>query len=150
MLTMLDDKDSKILAMLVEDGRRPVVEIARETGLPRATAQERLQRLVRTGVVRKFTVMPDYSKLGKEVLAYVLVSFSREGNVSQRMLAEEIARIPEVYEIALISGEWDMMLKVRGSSVQEIGWLVIDRLRMMKGIEKTQTCLSFQTIKEIP
>jgi Lrp/AsnC family transcriptional regulator, regulator for asnA, asnC and gidA len=150
MLTMLDDKDSKILAMLVRDGRRPVVEIARETGLPRATAQERLKRLVRTGVVKKFTVMPDYSKLGKEVLAYVLVSFSREGNISQRTLAEEMAKMPEVYEIALISGEWDMMLKVRGSSVQEIGRLVVDRLRMMKGIEKTQTCLSFQTIKEIP
>jgi len=48
----------------------------------------------------------------------------------------------------VISGEWDMLLKVRANSVEEIGKLVVDKLRAMKGIEKTETCVSFQTIKE--
>ena len=48
----------------------------------------------------------------------------------------------------VISGEWDIMLKVRAGSVEEIGTLVVDKLRMMKGIEKTQTCVAFQTVKE--
>jgi DNA-binding Lrp family transcriptional regulator len=69
-------------------------------------------------------------------------------NVSQRSLAEDITKIPEVYEVSVISGDWDILLKVRTSSVEEIGKLVIDRLRSMKGVEETQTCASFQTIKE--
>jgi len=48
----------------------------------------------------------------------------------------------------VISGEWDILLKVRAGSVEEIGALVVDRLRAMKGIEKTETCVAFQTIKE--
>ncbi len=69
-------------------------------------------------------------------------------NVSQQSLAEQMSRIPGVYEVIVISGEWDIALKVRAGSVEEIGTLVVDKLRMMKGIEKTQTCVAFQTIKE--
>ena len=45
-------------------------------------------------------------------------------------------------------GEWDILLKVRASTLEEIGNLVVDRLRSMSGVEKTETCVSFQTIKE--
>ena len=127
---------------------KSVVVISNELGIPRATVQERLGKMVRSGAIKKFAAIPDYSKIGKGVTAYILVSFSATGNVSQRSLAETITKIPGVYEVSLISGEWDILLKVRASSVEEIGMLVIDKLRMMKGIEKTQTCVSFQTIKE--
>jgi DNA-binding Lrp family transcriptional regulator len=145
---MLDDKDRKILLQLAVDGRKPVVEISNELGMPRATVQERIRKMTERGVIKRFTVIPDYGKIGKEVTAFILVGFSGDSNLSQRSLANEIAKIPEVYEISLISGEWDIILKVRAGSVSEIGTLVIDKLRMMRGIQKTQTCVCFQTIKE--
>lgn len=145
---MLDKKDEKILGELLDDGRRSVVEIADELGLPRATVQERLKKMVESGVIMRFVAIPDYAKIGKQVMAYVFVSFSNEGGLSQRKLAEEISRMPGIYEVSVISGGWDMLLKVRAGSVEEIGKLVVDRLRAMKGIEKTETCVSFQTIKE--
>jgi DNA-binding Lrp family transcriptional regulator len=145
---MLDNKDAKILDELLDDGRKSVVEISDELGLPRATVQERLRKLVKSGVIRKFTAIPDYKRIGKEVTAYVFVTFTSEKNISQRSLAEQISRIPGVYEVSVISGEWDILLKVRAASVEEIGALVVDRLRAMKGIEKTETCVVFQTIKE--
>lgn len=145
---MMDDKDEKILKELVEDGRKSVVEISNELEIPRATVQERLNKMIESGVIRKFVAIPDYSKIGKQVTAYVFVTFRSEEQVSQRSLAEDISKIPGVYEVSVISGEWDILLKVRAGSVEEIGTLVVDRLRAMKGIEKTQTCVTFQTIKE--
>ncbi|MEM3404494.1 MAG: Lrp/AsnC family transcriptional regulator [Nitrososphaeria archaeon] len=145
---MLDNKDRQILQQLIEDGRKPVVEIADELNMPRATVQERIKKMIKDGVIKKISAVPDYSKIGKQVTAFILVSFSGESNYSQRSLAEEISKIPEVYEVSLISGEWDIILKVRAASVEDIGRLVIDKLRMMRGIQKTQTCVSFQTIKE--
>lgn len=145
---MLDTKDQKILAELLEDGRKSVVEISNDLRIPRATVQERLKKLVDSGVITKFVAIPDYSKIGKQVTALVLVSFRSAENVSQRSLAKEISRIPGVYEVIVISGDWDIVLKVRAGSVEEIGALVVDKLRMMKGIEKTQTCVAFQTVKE--
>ena len=147
---MIDDKDWKILFQLMDNGRKSVVDISNDLGIPRATVQERIKKLVDEGIIKKFTIIPNYQKIGKEVTAYILVTFSRDSNLSQKALAQEIAKIPEVYEISLISGEWDIMLKVRATSVHEIGNLVIERLRMMRGIEKTQTCVCFQTIKESP
>lgn len=145
---MIDDKDGRILKELIGDGRKSVVQISNEVGIPRATVQERLNKMVESGVIRRFVAIPDYSKIGKSVTAYVFVAFRNEENVSQRNLAEQVSRIPEVYEVSVISGEWDILLKVRASSVEEIGSLVVDRLRAMKGIEKTETCVVFQTIKE--
>jgi len=145
---MLDPKDESILRLLVEDGRRSVVEISKELDLPRATVQERLKRLVDSGAIKRFVAVPDYSRIGRQVTAYIFVSFRSEGSLSQRSLAEDMSEIPGVYEVAVISGEWDILLKVRAASVEEIGTLVVDRLRAMKGIEKTQTCVAFQTIKE--
>jgi len=145
---MLDEKDQRILAELLEDGRKSVVEISNDLQIPRATVQERLKGLVESGVIRKFAAIPDYSKIGKQVTALILVSFRSAERVSQRSLAEDISKIPGVHEVIVISGEWDIVLKVRAASVEEIGRLVLDKLRMMKGIEKTQTCVVFQTIKE--
>ena len=144
----MSEKDERILRELAEDGRKSVVEISDELEIPRATVQERLKKMTETGVIRKFVAIPDYSKIGKPVTAYVLVTFRNGENVSQRGLAEGISKIPGVYEVSVISGEWDIVLKVRAGSVEEVGTLVVDKLRMMKGIEKTQTCVAFQTIKE--
>ena len=145
---MIDAKDEGILRELIRDGRKSIVDIANKLDLPRATVQERLKKMVESGVIRRFVAIPDYSKVGKQVTAYVFVTFSSEGGLPQRKLAEEMSKIPGVYEVSVISGEWDMLLKVRAGSVEEIGRLVVDRLRAMKGIEKTETCVAFQTVKE--
>jgi Lrp/AsnC family leucine-responsive transcriptional regulator len=145
---MIDPKDSQILDELILDGRKSVVEISDNLGLPRATVQERLNKMIRLGVIRKFVAIPDYSKIGKQVTAYVFVAFRSEEHVSQKNLAEQISKIPGIYEVSVISGQWDILLKVRAGSVEEIGSFVVERLRSMKGIEKTETCIAFQTIKE--
>lgn len=124
------------------------MEISNELEVPRATVQERLNKLVRLGVIKRFAAVPDYTRIGMQVTAFVFVTFRSEEKVSQRILAEQISRIPGVFEVSVISGEWDIPLKVRAASVEEIGRLVVDRLRAMAGIEKTETCLVFQTIKE--
>jgi DNA-binding Lrp family transcriptional regulator len=145
---LIDAKDTKILEQLIHNGRKSVVEISDDLGIPRATVQERVNKLIHSGVIKKFIAIPDYGKIGKQVTAYIFVAFKSEENVSQRNLAEQISKISGVYEVSVISGQWDILLKVRASSVEEIGGLVVEKLRTMRGIEKTETCIAFQTIKE--
>jgi DNA-binding Lrp family transcriptional regulator len=143
----MDGKDIQILRILMHDARRSVVNIARELNLPRSTVNDRIRKMVKERIIKKFTTVPDYSKLGLGVKAYILVSFRSDG-INQHQLAEQIAKIDSVYEVSLISGEWDIIVKVRAPSVESIGRLVIDRLRSMKGVERTQTCVCFETLKE--
>jgi DNA-binding Lrp family transcriptional regulator len=145
---MLDEKDSSILEELMEDSRKTTKAIAKSLGIPRATVHDRIVRMEARKVIRKYTAVPDYSQLGLGVTAFVLAQFEPTQGISQRDTAEEISSISGIFEVHMISGEWDMLLKVRGSSMEEIGKLVIDRLRDVKGVSRTLTCACFNTVKE--
>ena len=53
-----------------------------------------------------------------------------------------------VHEVYIISGEWDLLLKVRGKDTEEIGKLILDKIRGIEGVGKTVTCTCFSVIKE--
>ena len=145
---MLDEKDSAILAELMKDSRKTTKAIARDLEIPRATVHDRIGRMEAREVIKRYTAVPDYAQLDLGVTAFILAQFHHGGGISQRDTAEEIAQIPGIYEVHLISGEYDILLKVRGASMEEIGRLVVDRLRDVKGVARTLTCASFSTVKE--
>jgi DNA-binding Lrp family transcriptional regulator len=144
---MIDEKDELILEQLKKNARESTVDIARKTHLPRVTVHERIKRLVGRGIVKKFTAVPDYKKLGLETTAYVMISYASHA-LLQRQVAEKIAKLPHVYEVHLVAGEWDMIVKVRGKNLAEIGQLVLEKIRKIDGVESTFTMGCFETIKE--
>ncbi len=144
----MDNLDNAILKSLREDSGKSIAQIARELRVPRPTVHYRIRRLKEEGVIKKYSVVPDYAKLGLPVAAFVLVSFSPNPRTSQRELGEKIARLAGIQEVHVISGQWDLLLKVRGASMEEIGRLVIDKLRAMEGVGATMTCACFATVKE--
>ncbi|MCI4438648.1 Lrp/AsnC family transcriptional regulator [archaeon] len=147
-MSTLDEKDELIINALRQDSNKPISRLSKEIGIPRATLQDRINKLVKQGVIKKFTIIPDFGKLGRPVTAFVMVSFHPLPEVSQRELARQIAMLPEVEEVHLISGEWDILVKIRVKDVESAGSFVIDKIRSMKGVEKTETCVSFECVKE--
>jgi DNA-binding Lrp family transcriptional regulator len=53
-----------------------------------------------------------------------------------------------VQEVHIITGDWDLLIKLRAEHVDAIGKFVVDKLRLIKGLEKTLTCMVFETVKE--
>ncbi len=143
-----DEKDRLILDALTSDSRQSVSQIADDLGMPRTTVQERIKRMAQNGIIKRFTIQQDYAKLGKPVTAFILVSFLAGTGISQKEAAHQIATIAGIYEVHLISGEWDIIVKARGESLQSIGELVIEKIRNVKGVGKTLTCASFLSVKE--
>jgi DNA-binding Lrp family transcriptional regulator len=88
--------------------------------------------------------------------AFVLATFSyrssggAEAALSQREVAREVAGFPEVQEVHVISGDWDLLIKVKTKDIDAVGSFVVDKLRTVRGIEKTVTCMVFDTAKETP
>lgn len=144
----MDEKDSAILEELMKDSRKTTKAIAKELEIPRATVHDRIVRMEQRKVIRKYTAVPDYAQLGQGVTAFILAQFEPREGLSQRETADEIADIQGISEVHMISGEYDMLLKVRGASMEDIGKLVIDRLREVKGVARTLTCACFTTVKE--
>jgi len=59
-----------------------------------------------------------------------------------------VARFPEVQEVHIITGDWDLLIKVKERDVASVGGFVVDKLRTVRGIEKTLTCMVFEAVKE--
>jgi DNA-binding Lrp family transcriptional regulator len=150
-MVTLDSGDVKVLRIIQENCRLTAREISDRTGLPVTTVFAKIKRIERLGMVKGYHAVLNARELGAATTAFVLASFaykSEERIVSQRKVAKDIASFPEVQEVHIISGEWDILIKVKAKDVDSVGKYVVDKLRLVKGIEKTLTCLVFESEKE--
>jgi len=147
----LDEKDLAILKLLQENCRMTAREIARKIDSPITTVFAKIKRMEQQKIIREYKAILDSKKLNLGTTAFILASFSyRNGEtpLSQRVIAEQITKFPEVQEVHIISGDWDILIKVRERDVEAMGNFVVDKLRTVKGIEKTLTCMVFGTQKD--
>jgi len=148
MVASLDATDLRLLKELKENARENIASLSKKLGIPRTTVHYRIKKLVEEGVIEKFTVKPDYKKLNLGTTAFILARYEPDSGLSQREVAERIAALDGVYEVHIIAGEWDLLIKVRAPSSEEVGKIVVDRLREIKGVGQTVTMVSFVTVKE--
>jgi Lrp/AsnC family leucine-responsive transcriptional regulator len=148
MSTMIDTKDEMIITELKKNARNSTKNIATTINMPRVTVHDRIQKMIQQGIIKSFNVSIDYKKIGFATEVFIFISFLPNLDISQRELAKRIAQLPGVYEVHIISGEYDLLLKVRGKTLEDIGTLVIDKLRQLKGVGRTFTFACFETIKE--
>ena len=148
MPIMIDDKDWEILGELRRDASQSVLKIARKLRLPRSTVQHRIDRMKSSKIISRIVAIPDYPLIGLPVTAFVLVNYNPVAGISQQDVAHAIAKLDNVVEVHVVAGQWDIILKARGKSLQEIGELVVNQLRQIQGVGQTVTSGSFFKIKE--
>jgi Lrp/AsnC family leucine-responsive transcriptional regulator len=153
MSAKLDEKDLAILTLIQEDGKLTAKQIAKKTGVPLTTVFAKTKRMEEQGIIRGYRAIAAPEKLNAGTAAFILASVSYRTKsddtpVSQRAVAEEIAKFGEVQEVHIITGDWDLLVKLRTESVEAVGKFVVDKLRLIKGLEKTLTCMVFETVKE--
>ena len=143
----MDKIDKRILDHLYENGRDKISAISAKLGIPRATIFERIRKMKEEEVIRKFTVMVDYEKLGMNVQAYVLITFNTRSGTDQRTLSLNLARMSNVISVSIISGDWDIMMHVVAQNMRDLSSMVLEKLRNMDGVERTQTLTIFESVK---
>jgi Lrp/AsnC family leucine-responsive transcriptional regulator len=153
MTPKLDKKDLAILALMQENSKLTARQIAQKIGVPITTVFAKTKRMEELGIIKGYRAILSPEKLDANTAAFVLASVSyrtrtNESPVSQRTVAEEITEFPEVQEVYVITGDWDLLIKLRAESVEAVGKFVVDKLRLVEGLEKTLTCMVFETIKE--
>ncbi len=149
----LDEKDLAILAFIQRNCKLAARQIARKIGSPITTVFAKIKRMEKLGVIKEYKAILDSHKLNCSTTAFIFASVSyrtkdNEQLFSQRDVAKDIAKFPEVQEVHIITGDWDLLVKLKAENVDAVGIFVIDKLRLVKGIEKTLTCMVFETRKE--
>ncbi|WP_214404390.1 Lrp/AsnC family transcriptional regulator [Pseudonocardia lacus] len=139
----VDELDRRIVAALQADGRLSVRALAERVNTSRAAAHARLQRLVRTGVITGFTATVDPARTGLGTSAYVTMAVRQH---VWRDLRERLRAIPEVRHMALVGGEFDVILLVRAADNDALRRVVLEQLQSIPGVLSTRTSLIFEDI----
>lgn len=141
----LDRKDFALLDALRQNASQRLEDLARVVKLAPSSVHERLRRLEREGIIRKWTVDVDAAALGLGVVAFVGIRATRP---CSEML-EAMKKIASIEECHSVAGELSMMLKVRVSDTGALLSLT-EQLRQIPGIEQTETTIVLKTQIERP
>jgi DNA-binding Lrp family transcriptional regulator len=117
----LDEKDKRILEMLIEDSRRPYREIAEEVGLSESTVRKRVIKLQDDKVIEKFTI-----RICREdercIIAFLTVIPNNESEIKE--LIRETQILPQCEEVYFLAGQCGVLIKVNVLEISELDALV--------------------------
>lgn len=136
----LDAIDHAILAELTGDARLSVRALAERVAISRANAYTRLDRLTRAGVVTGFHARIHPARAGLGTSAYVMLTVEQ---TEWRTIAAGLREIPYVEQIALVSGDFDVLALVRTPDNSTLRELVLERIQAVEGVRSTRTWLIF-------
>ena len=141
----LDEKDKEIITILKEHSDYTTRQIAKKTLLPFTTIHHRIKRLKEEKIIKKFTIELDPIKTEKSFVAYVLISANlqllKQKKKTQYDLANEIRKCYFIERTDIVSGGTDLVAIIRVKDVQEFDHVLLGKLQLIEGIEKTQSLI---------
>lgn len=131
-----EDNDRRLLAALRGNARMSVTELAHHLGMSRTTVRQRMDALVRSGRIRRFTIETDAAS-ENEIRAISMVEL--QGSMS-RAVIRQLNRIPEIASVHATSGVWDLVLEIRTDSLAGFDRVLRD-IREIPGVVSSESCL---------
>ncbi len=136
---MVDEVDERILKLLENNSRMTYVEIGRIIGLSEGAVRNRIQSLVDSQVIRKFTIEKS-NAIGVRALTMIAVNPSVPTyEVSKRV--NQLNGVEKIYEV---TGEYDIVMVSSSVNIDGINRCIED-IRKIEGIEKTNTIIVLRT-----
>ncbi len=140
----IDDVDTSILEVLKENSRFTVREIAKRTGVPLATVNRRIRKLVDNGVIDKFTIALNNEKLGKKTVAYILIRTHPGADYSE--VRDKCLKNGAVEDIQATTGQFDIIMKIRVTDNDELSKF-LTLLRSFPSLAHTETLIALNLEK---
>lgn len=139
----MDETDRKIIGLLGEDARRSLADIGGSVGLSPSAVNERIRRLVQSGVIRRFTVEIDPAALDAGVLAYVWVALHADAD--EAAFRAFVKAHPQVLEAHHVTGAWSYLLKLRVPTLAHVEPLLTE-LKQAGFYARSETVLSLASV----
>ncbi|MFK4069407.1 Lrp/AsnC family transcriptional regulator [Streptomyces sp. NPDC029674] len=137
----LDAIDRDILQILYTDGRASIRAVAERVHVSRANAYARINRLIDDGVIRGFGARINHERAGQGASAYITLKIVQN---TWRTVREHLRALPGASHIALVSGDFDVLLLVHTPDNRALRELVLTRLQAIPEVLSTRTLLVFE------
>jgi Lrp/AsnC family transcriptional regulator, leucine-responsive regulatory protein len=144
----LDRIDMKILAVLQENARIPITELAEKVGLSVTPCGERVKNLEKEGVILGYHARLDPHAMGLGLLVFVELKLSTKSGAIFGKFKQEILKLPSVLECHLVSGDFDYLIKARIAQMADYRHLLGDILLTLPGAQESRSYIVMEEVKE--
>lgn len=131
----MDDIDREIIKILKEHGRATYGEIGEKVGLSEGAVRKRINELVASGVIRRFTV-----KIGLAEGAEAIVLISISPSFPTSKISDMLVKTPHVEHVYEITGQYDIVAIVSAMNIAEVNECV-EKIRRIDGVTNTNTMI---------
>lgn len=136
----LDGIDKTILNFLMNDAKKPILEIAKNIGITGAAVHQRLRKLEKSGLIEGSKMMLDARLLGYKTMAFVGVYLDKA--VSNPQAVKKLSEIPEVIECHYTTGNWSIFLKILCTDNEHLMNVLNKNIQAIEGVSRTETFIS--------
>ncbi|HUS86530.1 MAG TPA: Lrp/AsnC ligand binding domain-containing protein [Bacteroidales bacterium] len=138
----IDNLDRKILNIITKNARTPYLEVARECGVSGAAIHQRVQRLIRIGVIKGSEFIVDPVLVGFKTCAYIGVFLERPGQYKQ--VVNRFKAIPEIIECHYTTGNYSLFIKVYTRDNEHLRDILTNEIQTVDGVSRTETLISLE------
>ena len=140
----MDEKDKKILEMLIEDSRRTYGSIAEQVDLSESTVRKRVDKLKEEGIIEKFTIQICREE---ERCIYAFITLIPRNESEIKELIRETQIIPQCEEVYFLAGQCGVLVKVNVPEITELDALV-ENFRGRSDVKSVErVCVVLKPIK---
>lgn len=148
MSHFLDRQDRKILAMLQQNCRQSLSDIAEHAGLSKSACHRRVSALQDNGFISRFTAVLNPEALGYALIFAVEVRLKGQSHDEMEEFERAIMKIPQIMECHLMTGQTDYFLRVAARSADDYEKLHHELARL-PGVSNLVSGLVLRTVKQI-
>ncbi len=143
----LDETDIRLLDLLQEDCKKTTKAYALELGLSTTAVYERIKRLERGGVIRKYVALLNKQAVGMDFTVLCHVKLSRHIKDYVLQFEREVQQLEEVSECYHVSGDYDYILKVHVAHMAAYREFMVNKLTALNNIGSTQSSFVISEVK---
>jgi DNA-binding Lrp family transcriptional regulator len=139
----------EILALLRENARYSVADLARQSDLDEDAVEAAIEDLESAGVVRGYRAVVDWEQVEEErVRAAVELNVTLDRETSYNEVADRIAKFPQVSSLHLVSGDYDFLMEVEDDTMRKVSHFISEKVAPIPEITQTVTHYVMETYKE--
>lgn len=140
--SQIDDLDKKILSLVSRNARIPYLEVARECNVSGAAIHQRIQRLMKMGVITGSEFIINPKSIGYSTCAYMGIYLQKAALYNE--VLKQLEQIPEIVECHYTTGEYSLFIKVVTRDNEHLKDILAGELQKIDGIERTETFISLE------
>ncbi|HLC96089.1 MAG TPA: Lrp/AsnC family transcriptional regulator [Candidatus Nanoarchaeia archaeon] len=138
----LDNKDLTIISLLKDNARLSVRDVAKKAGIRPSTVHQRITQLKKKGIIEKYTLKLNNKEVGENFIVFLLIKTKPSSQLDRKIIDNQ-----HVKEIFGITGEYDLLLKLKFKDIEEFNDFIL-RFRKEQSVVTTLTTVVTATVKE--